>query len=305
MITKPLSAIVPATPLCALLTFWAATPCAFASDDAQDQPLLSLRAASALSVSALHQDATPELVELEAHSKWRAELTAWIWLMGVEGDIGLGDRVSNVSASILDIIEDSDSLFSLSGRLEFGYDRFGAFVDATYADIAANDQSGPLGVANIDVSIEQTIIDYGLMFRVGEWEGTGSSAGNRRKLTLDAYAGGRYIRMTAGLDPVNVASRSQTRDWMDPIVGAKVVLPLGEKWSLSLNGDVGGFGVESDLTWSATGVFGYDFSLFDLPTSAFFGYRAMGWDYSTGSGADEFKLDLVLHGILLGFSLQF
>jgi hypothetical protein len=83
------------------------------------------------------------------------------------------------------------------------------------------------------------------------------------------------------------------------------VLPVAEHWQIRANGDIGGSGVESDFTWSLTGVFGYDFTLFDHPASVYFAYRALGRDYTKGSGSQKFTWDVVQHGPILGFSLLF
>ena len=83
------------------------------------------------------------------------------------------------------------------------------------------------------------------------------------------------------------------------------VLPINEKWHIAANGDIGGFGVESDFTWSVTSVLGYDFSLFDHPASVYLGYRAIGWDFTERSGSNRFTWDVVMHGPIMGFSLLF
>ena len=54
-----------------------------------------------------------------------------------------------------------------------------------------------------------------------------------------------------------------------------------------------------------TGVIGYDFLLFDHPASVFVGYRAIGTDFTEGSGSDQITWDVVMHGPILGFSLLF
>lgn len=253
-----------------------------------------------------HQPAAPEAGALDGGSNpWRASFNSWVWMLGVEGDIGVRGRTADVSADFGDILEVSDSVLAFSGRLEIGYGRLGVFVDGLYSKLGADDQSGPLGIAEIDVEFEMALIDFGLMYRIAEWEPTGGGAANSMNASLDLYAGGRYTNLEIELDPANLPTFDQSRDWLDPIVGAKVVLPFAERWHIMANGDVGGFGVESDFTWSATAVLGYSFSLFDHPASVFFGYRAIGQDYSDGDGNEEFTWDAVNHGPMLGFSFLF
>ena len=235
----------------------------------------------------------------------RFELTIWMWTLGLDGDVGLGPLNVSVSESFVDIVDASDSLAAFSGRFEFGVGRFGAYVDGMYADITAEDQSGPGGLGSVDVEFEQTILDFGAMYRVGIWEPSGEAAKNSRDMTLDLYGGGRYSSLDVELRPANLAARSDRKDWVDPILGAKFVAPFTENWHIAVNADIGGFGVESDITWSATAVFGYGFHLWDCPACVLFGYRAMAWDFSEGSGPTQFTWDVVEHGPILGFSLQF
>ena len=91
----------------------------------------------------------------------------------------------------------------------------------------------------------------------------------------------------------------------DPIVGVKVRQPITQNLHLDLWGDVGGFGVESDFTWSATGVLGYDFEMFSIHSTVYGGYRAIGWDYQQGHGRDRFEWDVILHGPTLGLLMRF
>lgn len=228
-----------------------------------------------------------------------------MWLLGVEGDVGARDITADVNADFGDILDASDSVFAFSGRLELGMGRWGAFVDAMYSDIGVDGVSGPLGFTDIDVEFEEILIDFGATYRLGEWEPFPKAEKHRLNTTLDLYAGGRYVDLEIKIDPANAASRSRSLDWVDPIVGLKLVLPLSESWQLAVNGDVGGFGVESDFTWSTTGVFGYEFELFDHPATVYLGYRALGQDYTQGSGNDRLAWDVVQHGPLLGLSLQF
>lgn len=268
-------------------------------------PMIMLVAAATAPATAQQNPPVTERELSEAASPWRIEFNTWIWAMGVDGDVGARGRVADVSASFIDIFDDSDSLFAFSGHLEIGYEKFGVFIDGFYADIGVDNASGPPGMADIDMTFEQAIVDFGAMYRLGDWEPSGDAAANDRNITLDLYAGGRFIDLKLDLDADSLPSRSADKQWVDPIVGAKLNCPISEDWRVSVNGDVGGFGVESDLTWSATGVFGYNFDLFSVPATVLFGYRAYGWDYSEGSGDDRFEWDVIQHGPIIGLSLRF
>ena len=78
--------------------------------------------------------------------------------------------------------------------------------------------------------------------------------------------------------------------------------PLESNWKLGIRGDVGGFGMGSDITWQVFPFVGYRFSkLFEISG----GYRALGMDYKTGSGTDAFLYDMVIFGPQLGLVFHF
>lgn len=280
-----------------MLMAWSVTPLVLADTSLLLRP-----------IALAQNEATQPQVEATAAdpvaSPLRVEFTTWIWLMGAEGNVGTNGQSSSVSADFGDVLEASDSLLGFAGRLEIGYGKFAGFVDGFYANIGADDQSGRFGLASVDVTAEQGIVDFGLMYRLGDWEPTGDAAANRRNFTLDLYAGARYSSVHLELDPRVLPSRSSGEDWFDPIVGAKVVAPLSEHWRLELNGDVGGFGLESDVTWSSTAAVGYEFTMFGMPSSLLAGYRAIGWDYREDGGS-RFEYDIINHGPIIGLQIAF
>ena len=269
---------------------------------AEEPTGLAMASAADLGITAISAGAIAAVEENPADSAgdWRFHFNSWLWLMGIEGDLGVRGMKVEVDADFGDLLDASDSLLAFSGRLEVGYKRIAGFVDGIYADLGADDRSGPGGLANVDITMEMGIVDFGLMYRILDMPtDTGLNT------TVDVYAGARYISLEVELDPAMLASVSRSKDWFDPIVGAKLHLPLTPRLHLGLWGDVGGFGASSDFTWSATGVLGFNFELFKLPMTLYGGYRAMGWDYSTGSGTSETIWDVILHGPILGGEVRF
>ena len=98
---------------------------------------------------------------------------------------------------------------------------------------------------------------------------------------------------------MNVSTVTRTR--VDPIVGLRYNYPFNDKWSLQLYGDIGGFGVSSDFTWQGLALIDYQ----PWKNVAFVaGYRGIGTDYETGSGADQFTFDATVHGPLIGVDIR-
>lgn len=130
--------------------------------------------------------------------------------------------------------------------------------------------------------------------------------GYRRFLPmLEAGVGMRLMSVSADANFLsnrnNEKSVSITETWVDPIIVVRSHNVIKEKILINFNGDIGGFGISSDLTWQVQLDAGYKFSdLFSL----MLGYRYLGYDYETGSGQDYFAYNINTFGpeIRLGFS---
>jgi hypothetical protein len=69
-----------------------------------------------------------------------------------------------------------------------------------------------------------------------------------------------------------------------------------------VRGDIGGFGAGSDLAWQAFPYVDWRIAKWGSLQA---GYRWMGMDYESGSGATRFKYDMLIQGPQLGFTLHF
>ncbi|MCC6660426.1 MAG: hypothetical protein IT437_06025 [Phycisphaerales bacterium] len=230
----------------------------------------------------------------------RLELTGRAWLMGVSGDVEARGAKATMDASAMDFMDEKGSMMAFSGRLEAGRGKWGAFLDGTIAQLGAEDQSGPVG-GDIGVDFTMGILEFGAMYRLGEWVTEGRESGVERSMTFDLYAGGRYNYVELDVSPPGGGEESKVGTWVDPIFGARLVAPLGQHWELRGSADVGGFGVASDLAYSVTAMAGYQFRMFGNPATAYAGYRVLAQDY----GANRFTWDVVLHGPLLGLKIEF
>ncbi len=89
-----------------------------------------------------------------------------------------------------------------------------------------------------------------------------------------------------------------SQEWVDPIFGFRVRGKVNEKMFLQLYMDVGGFGVNSDFTYSMATNLNY---LFNDTWSAIFGYRLLDIDYDK----DGFLYDAKQDGLLFGLGYSF
>lgn len=91
---------------------------------------------------------------------------------------------------------------------------------------------------------------------------------------------------------------SARKHWIDPFIGLRSQWNFSEKWFLAAKGDIGGFGVGADLTWSLQTTVGYQFT---DRVSAELGYRHMYTDYSDGG----FTNDVNQAGLFTGLNVRF
>jgi opacity protein-like surface antigen len=89
-----------------------------------------------------------------------------------------------------------------------------------------------------------------------------------------------------------------SEDWVDPMVGLRLIHEFSERWYAILRAEIGGFGVGSELTWQALAGVGYRIG---QNTSVFLGYRHLDVDYDETA----FVYDAAISGVLLGLQFEF
>jgi hypothetical protein len=94
------------------------------------------------------------------------------------------------------------------------------------------------------------------------------------------------------------ARAARTDDWWDPFIGLRARYNFNERYYVTAKGEIGGFGVGSDLTWQAEAALGCQ-----LTPRVFteVGYRAFGVDYEK----DGLTYDVIMHGAQLTLGITF
>jgi hypothetical protein len=224
-----------------------------------------------------------------------------IWMPSVSGSVGVGDRTANVEESFIDILQNTDSVIGLSGRVTVAYDRFEAFTDITWIRLGFDKVTTPSGArfsTTMTLMISDACIAYNLL------EPSVDSRG-RRGPTLAPYTGARIFWANTQVDATELPfSDSASSVWADPIFGGMWETPFGETGRFSLAGDAGGFTLSSQLTWQVTALFGFDFRCFELPCTLSIGMRAIADDYSADS-TNKVTTDLILWGPILAWDIRF
>jgi hypothetical protein len=249
-----------------------------------------LVAATLLGLSLFSGTAAAQYAVEEETSDGRWNQTFRLYGMGaaIDGEAQVGPVTVPVALSISDMFDALRLGGMAAYRLDNGDWSFSA--DATYMELAwrADTRGGRAGAR---LAVDQTTVMVTAGKRIGP---------NTELLgSLVYFDVGSELRLSGIQRSI---SASGSTSWVDPLVGLQHTIPFGDDWSLSLRGDVGGFGANSSFTWQAWVVaqrqvserFGW-----------FFGYRALGYDYETGSGVRFQRYNLTQQGPGLGVSFSF
>ncbi|BAO45090.1 hypothetical protein [Thiolapillus brandeum] len=227
---------------------------------------------------------------------WATELDIYMLGANIKGDSSMG-RITGAPVDIDfgDILETLK--MSFMGRVETMYDnRWGFWLDYAFMDLADKKTNARGGV--VKAGLRQ-----GVMEAMGVY---------RQPLTrghVDYYAGIRWWDndIDATVNPALLPGSREasiSEDWVDPLVGARWTHVFNKRWSMTLRGDVGGFGIASDITWAAAIGARYRINdSLDLDMQ----YKGTWVDYSNDKkGKPEyFQYDTVTHGPLLGLVFRF
>ena len=252
-----------------------------------------------------------------APSDWEFEVAPYAWITGTYGTIDVRDKTAHVSLTPLDLLEavvDGDAI-GAAAYASARWRRFSVFVDA-FGGGAKSDQRVTVPTARCDIDVnakvrvKEAIVDFGLGADVGRWV----LAGRRRPLTLGVYAGMRYVHLGSHIESstevkeLGLESRTNASvafDWADPLIGVRFEVPLYDRLSLDFRGDIGGFGVSSDLIWGLVGDVRYwmEWNPKGIRPWWGLGYRAVAFDRGGRSSSDE--ADMQFRGPTAGLGFVF
>ena len=211
---------------------------------------------------------------------WTVDVSVFVLGANMDGTIGVAGHDADIDVSFGDITEDLE--MGAMGLVRVAHDRWAFTTELIYMGLGAS--AGPFGT-----DVDQWNIEPSASFRVSD--------------RFETIVGVRYTNISAEIRGPFGREVSGTVDWWDPIIGGRLMLPIGDgTWTFYLRGDVGGFGVGSDIAWQLFPYFGWQFG---ERGSMQVGYRALSMDYDEGSGASEFKYDVVTQGPQLGVTFRF
>jgi hypothetical protein len=206
------------------------------------------------------------------------ELMPYIVLGGLGGDITLRGRTASFSQSATEVL--SDLQFGFMGRTRVSYKKWFVGVDGTYMGLgAANDL--------VDAGVDQVIVEMAGGYKVAP--------------VFEILGGARYnsLSIETNFRGPQATQLTGSKNWWDPFLGGRLIIPFGEKYSVSTRFDVGGFGAGSKVAINAE-------PLFNMKVGKRGTFHA-GWkfyyvDYK--DNADQFRWAVLSQGPMLGMTLR-
>jgi hypothetical protein len=247
--------------------------------------------------------------EKPVESGWEISVAPYMWAISMDGNVTVRGLEADVDASFNDILDELNFAVMLAYEARKGH--WGLWGNTIYSNLGNSDVKGPAGLGEIDPTVTAFWQELGGFYRLGTWELADSSDKKTPSVTVDTFLGARYTYLDTEIDFEGVFSGfvnniDEDKSWFEPLLGIRTIWDLNERWVLTMAGDIGGVAFGSDFAWSASGLFGYQFSLFGQDNARVFaGYRALSQDYTDGSGNDKFEWDVTLHGPILGLGIQF
>jgi len=183
-------------------------------------------------------------------SPWQFTVTPYMWLAGVKGTTTTPASGITFNREFGDIFKDLSAIPVMFGA-EVRKGRAGLAFDLVWLKLSSEIDTRNILFNDGKSSLSMLQVSLTGFYRVIE-EPAGS---------IDVGAGFRLwsvsskAKLNAGLLPA--ISSKVDKTFADPILAARFDLRLGGRWSLTAYGDVGGFGISSDVTWQALGTINY------------------------------------------------
>ena len=252
-------------------------------------------------------------------SEVHLSFSPYAWLTSFSGDISVRGAEIDLSRGFFDILDDADSVFGFMGAIDLEVNHFVFQVNGSWVTLEQSKRKGVFrnGRVEADVDLDAGVFEFfgGYRFLDSPLSDAPESQG---RFKLDGYVGGRVTAIDIDttlsakvaiplpgdneLTAKKSEDRSQSNEWIEPMVGLRTIIKLDDHWLIQVRGDVGGFGIDgSKFSWQAVGVIGYEWHFDGWSLGLFGGYRALGQDLASG----DLEWDVITHGPLLGGTLVF
>jgi len=232
--------------------------------------------------------------------EWVTWVAPYLWGLSLNGDAQVGDKTADVDVSFSDILDDIN--IGAMGFIDGRKDRIGYFINPIYSRLTAKEN---VDGEKIDVTNDSAILAIGGYYRWIDTSVSGRNGGGTGRLVVEPYGGVRWTYLRVEVDVEGEGQGDESENWLDPIIGSRLMYVWDSRWDVALAADVGGFGIGSDSAWNMHLLVGYRLQFFGRDAIIRGGYRALHQEYETGSGRSTFKWDVTQEGPIAGIALKF
>jgi hypothetical protein len=215
----------------------------------------------------------------KAQDPWDWKISPYLWGAGIEGDVALGPVSRPVNVDFGDLVD------VLSGaalvHVEASRNVDGLFADLVWMSLEPDDATASIG-GSAEASFDTTIIEAGYV---------------RELSSMGIELGVRWWDMELEIDPAALPSVERSDDWTDFFIGIRQKTPLGDKWRMTSDFNIGAGG--SDFTYGINIVFARAFRSGNAFVT---GVKVLGVDYSNESvNGLQFTQSTVFTGATVGY----
>jgi len=170
-----------------------------------------------------------------APAGWQVEISPYVWMTGITGDIQSGGETTTIAVSFSDILNSLD--FGLMGMVQVRKGRVGFVFDGMYARLTKDGESSGIADRTVHAEIVTQLYSFAASYRAFE---ALTIVGGVRLMPVSAD-----LEVTSGALEGQQASSSNTA--LDGFVGARLEVPLTRSWMIECYGDIGAG--DSKLSW--------------------------------------------------------
>ncbi len=224
---------------------------------------------------------------------WHFMIAPYGWIAWDNGNITVLNRTAKIDMTPKDIMNSLDSGLQL--HLEANKNKCTFMLDTTYMQLSDSSVSS-LGTTKVKYT--QVLVDFGAFYKFKSYPVNNC----QNRLDVEGFFGGRYWYLKNEISlPINW-SVNRSKKWLDPVVGGRLLYHIKNKWALSLNGNIGGFGLISNFTWQAKAIAVFKFNRY-VGIGA--GFHALYINYEDGKNLTKFKLRKTTYGPMAGIVITF
>lgn len=216
---------------------------------------------------------------------WSFKVTPYLWAAGIQGDVGAEELTVPVDVSFVDALADLDFFFMVSAEATYG--KWSFLADGAYLSLSDDDIETAWGDAEVD--FEQWLLQGTALYLVYA----------EKQTSVDVGAGLRYFSADTTINvPSSRSDLNPSDGWTDLVLAGRVRQQFTDKIFGMFYGDLGGFGLASDLTWQF--MLGGGYALTEQ-VAVLAVYRYLSYDYSNNG----FEYDASNDGFAVGLQFNF